>query len=302
MVNISVIIPAYNCGRVLARCLDALYVQDHARLCEVIIVDDGSGDGTETTVKEKAGLFRGKLKFFRQEHRGPAAARNLGVRNSSGDIALFLGADMVADAGLLEEHLARHDARPEENVAVLGHISWAPEIRLTPFLKWLEEGPQFAYPLIRDPNDVPYRFFYSSNISLKRRFLLEKGLFDEDFPSAAFEDTELGYRLTKEGLRVVYDPKALVFHEHLVDQKSFEERSRLAGRSLKILLGKHPELVGELQPRPRRPIIKMIASIAWGIPQPLARFVPKMFLYPCYQYMVACFMDAGRSDAGREQR
>ncbi len=293
MVKISVVIPAYNCKDVLSSCLESLAAQGRRGEYEVRVVDDGSTDGTELLVRKLADCFPADLRLFRQNHRGPATARNLGVRNSNGGSVLFLGADMIADGGLIGEHIDWHERHPAENVAVLGHISWARGIRITPFLQWLEQGAQFGYPLMQDPMDVPYRFFYSSNISLKRGFLLTHGLFDEDFPHAAYEDFELGYRLSKAGLRIMYAPKAVAFHDHLIDQNGFARRSRLAGEALQILHRKHPELAGEYH-RPDSHFLKrVVALIVWNIPQAAAGFLPKGFLSACYLYMVARFMHSG---------
>lgn len=301
MAKISVVIPTYNCREVLSRCLDSLAAHARRGECEVIVVDDGSTDGTEAVLREWADRFPAELRVFRQDHRGPAAARNLGVRKSNGASVLFLGADMIADGVLLAEHLNWHERHPEENVAVLGHITWARGIRITPFLRWLEYGAQFGYPLIQDHTDVPYRFFYSSNVSVKKGFLLKHGLFDEDFPHAAFEDFELGYRLSKAGLRIVYDPKAVAYHDHVIDQKGFASRSRRAGEALRILHGKHPELAGDYRPPDSQFLKRVVARIVWNIPQAAAELLPKGFLAACYLYMVARFMHAGYSTEGRDK-
>jgi len=300
MVKISVVIPTYNCSEVLSRCLDSLAAHARRGECEVIVVDDGSTDGTEALLSERADRFPAELRFLHQDHRGPAAARNLGVRNSNGGIVLFLGADMIGDGVLLGEHLDWHERQPEDNVAVLGHIAWARGIRITPFLRWLERGAQFGYPLIQDHTDVPYRFFYSSNISLKRGFLLKHDLFDEDFRHAAFEDFELGYRLSKAGLRIMYDPKAVAYHDHVMDQKGFARRSRRAGEALRVVHRKHPELGSEYRPPDSQFLKHAVALLVWNIPQAAAGLLPKRFLYACYLYMVARFIDSGYSDEGRD--
>jgi hypothetical protein len=214
---------------------------------------------------------------------------------------LFLGADTIADGALLREHLDWHERHSEENVAVLGHIAWAPGIRITPFLRWLEHGAQFGYPLIQDHTDVPHRFFYSSNISLKTGFLLKHGLFDEDFPHAAFEDFELGYRLSKAGLTIMYDPKAVAYHDHVMDQKGFASRSRRAGEALRILHRKHPELAGEYRPPDSQFLKHAVALLVWNIPQAVAGLLPKRFLHACYLYIVARFMHSGYSAEIREK-
>jgi GT2 family glycosyltransferase len=81
-------------------------------------------------------------------------------------------------------------------------------------MKWLAlAGPLLDYrSLSRGMQVDGTHHFYSGNISLKIAFLRENGTFDEDFRTYAYEDTELGYRLTKRGLRLVYDPDAVGYH------------------------------------------------------------------------------------------
>jgi len=290
----SLIIPVYNGKDILVKCLGRLFDQTYDRSeYEIIVIDDGSADGTDRSFKSMAENAPCEVRYFQQDHKGPAAARNLGITNAKGELILLLGADMMAARTLLEEHVSWHKKYAEGNVAVLGHIAWPPDMKVTPFLEWLEQGPQFGYPKIKDFEDVPYDFFYSSNISLKKRFLLENGLFDEDFPYAAFEDVELGYRLQKKGLRIVYNDKAMAYHEHRIDKKSFGKRSFLAGRSLRIFHQKHPECVppgcsGALC------LLKAVFGIfIWSVPQGIAGAVPKKLLYKGYNCMLEYFMRKG---------
>ncbi len=298
MAKISVVIPAYNCKDAMIKGIDALFSAKSADGHEVIVVDDGSTDGTKEALSAKAAISHGKLRSLSQNHLGPAAARNLGIKNAGGDIILLLGADTIADDRLITSHLDGHEQYPQKNTAVLGHIAWATGIRLTPFLKWLEQGAQFGYPVIKDPGNVPYDFFYSSNISLKKSFLIENGLFDEDFPYAAYEDIELGCRLSKAGLRIVYDPAAIAYHDHIMDQESFALRSRRTGESLKVFHDKHPELKAGYR-SPKGKVLELaVSALVWKVPQALAWMVPKKLLYGCYGHMISRFVYDGYSSAG----
>ena len=80
-----------------------------------------------------------------------------------------------------------------------------------PFNLWFRP---FAFHLLEGKANADWRFFWTTNLSVKRNFLLENGLFDEDFPSAAHEDVELGYRLSRYGLQLSYEPHALGTHYH----------------------------------------------------------------------------------------
>src|ERR1700682_6821476 len=91
----------------------------------------------------------------------------------------------------------------------------------------------FAYDLIPKLATIDYTFFYTSNISLKRQFLLDAAdagvRFDPCFRHAAFEDSEFAFRLTPRGLRIRYAEKAHAFHDHWMDLDSFAARELGAG-------------------------------------------------------------------------
>jgi len=248
-VVLSIIIPTYSRAKILEKCLNALLGQTiNPSAYEVIVIDDGSTDETRTLVELLAIRAIGSIRYFRQAHRGPAAARNIGVRNAKGSLVLFLGDDIVASPTLLEEHLRWHKKHPENNVAVLGYVTWSPEIEVTPFMRWLEEGgTQFRYREIVGRKEVPWEFFYTSNISLKRDFLLENGLFDEDFPYAAHEDVELAYRLRDRKLRILYNPRAIGYHHHPTTFEDACRRMVQVGESAVILCRKHPELAAKFR-------------------------------------------------------
>jgi glycosyltransferase involved in cell wall biosynthesis len=248
MTDISIVIPTFNRRDVLAKTLASLFDQTYPpdRL-EIVVADDGSTDGTAGFLESMRVKARCRLLWARQDKRGPAAARNLGIRNSSGPLVLLFGDDMIAHKELVARHV-KCQAEQEGKVAVLGYIAWAPEIKVTPFMRYIgESGHQFGYRLTGGTKDLPYSFFYSSNLSIKRAILLEDGLFDEDFRYPAYEDIELGFRLQQKGLRIVLDKEAIGYHNHPVTLRRFCERQVIAGRSAAIGLRKHPQ--GFLSPK-----------------------------------------------------
>jgi GT2 family glycosyltransferase len=232
--------PTYNRSDVLGRALRGLLDQSLPDFeYEVVVVDDGSTDDTRQVIAE-VGAPPSRLRYFRQENRGPAAARNYGVREARGEIILFTGDDCLADHRLLEEHLRTH--WKEGDVGVVGHVAWHPDLKITGFMTFLEDGVQFGFKHIEDPEDAPYWAFYTSNCSLRKRRLEEAGGFDEDFAYAAFEDTELSYRLEQRGMRLVYRSEARTYHYHPVTLEHYLRRQRLAGRAAVTFFRKHPEL------------------------------------------------------------
>ena len=245
MADFSVVIPTYNRMDTLPEVLDALDAQEGAPDFEVLVVDDGSTDGTWDFLESRPSKVP-TIKL-RQENAGPARARNWGVEQASGDRVAFLGDDTVPERGWLRAHAeAAEQAGEHPLLAVIGYTAWHPRMRLTPFLRYINEyGLQFGYALIDEPDDVPFNFFYTSNLSLPRRALVDEP-FDLGFPYPAWEDIEVSYRLKKKGLRLLYRSAARVMHDHPTDLHRFMGRQEKAGYSAVVFHQLHPELGGFL--------------------------------------------------------
>jgi glycosyltransferase involved in cell wall biosynthesis len=239
--DVSVVIPTFNRLEALAEVLQALEFQQGAPPFEVVVVDDGSSDGTSSWLRSRT--FQLPLRILTQENRGPAAARNTGVAVAQGQWVAFLGDDTVPSPGWLAAHREAHRRHGDDlHVAVLGYTGWHARMRLNPFLRYINEhGLQFGYALIGDPEDVPFNFFYTSNISLSRDLLLAEP-FDLRFPYAAWEDIEVAYRMKKRGLRMVYEKTATVAHDHPTDLARFATRQEKAGYCAVVFHRLHPEL------------------------------------------------------------
>jgi GT2 family glycosyltransferase/glycosyltransferase involved in cell wall biosynthesis len=252
--RVSVIVPTYNRKESLLRCLEALAGQSILpQEFEVVVVDDGSCDGTEEALRANRYSFR--VKYVRQENRGPGAARNEGLRHAEGELVLYIGDDIIAEADLLEQHLITHATRTESGAAILGHIDWPPRQRRSPVMDFVcgESTLQFAYHFIPTLTSLDYRFFYTSNISLKRRFLTEAAVdgvvFDPRFTFAAFEDSEFALRLERRGLSIHYCAEAKAYHHHWMDLESFARREHRAGRMAVVFYRMHPQIDSQLEVR-----------------------------------------------------
>lgn len=270
----SVVIPTYNRLDVLPEVLAALAAQEGAPPFEVLVVDDGSTDGTADWLGRRAPSH---VRVLRQPNQGPAAARNHGVAEARGERVAFLGDDTVPAPDWLARHRRAARERPDaERLAVIGYTSWHARMRLNPFLRYINEhGLQFGYALIEDPEDVPFNFLYTSNLSLPRRLLLDEP-FDLRFPYAAWEDTELGYRLERRGLRLVYEPAARVAHDHPTTIRRFTARQEKVGYSAVVFyllheelgpfLGLGPQGPPPLPPRLRQLLRELVAVILQPFP------------------------------------
>lgn len=233
MPELSVIIPTYNRKQILLRTLAAYQAQSaHSEILEVLVLDDGSKDGTLEAVADFSRHSEIPIRHSLLAHRGPAAARNHGIHEARGSLVLFGDDDIVPSPDLVAEHLAWHKRLPQLTVGVLGLVEWAPEVNPTPFMQWLgKDGPLFNFRHLKPGQDAGFRCFYSCNISLKTQFLRENGTFDEDFKTAAFEDTELGFRLEKRGLRLLYNPKAVGYHHRRMSFADVCRRARAVAES-----------------------------------------------------------------------
>jgi glycosyltransferase involved in cell wall biosynthesis len=237
-VYFSVVIPTYNRLDMLLRVLDALDAQQGAPEFEVIVINDGSKDDTDNVISQRKGIT-----FRTQPNGGPGRARNHGVSLARGRFVVFIGDDTVPEPRFLAEHARMHaEAHDDPLVACLGYTGWPRGERVTAFMDYINDyGLQFGYKLITDGAVVPYNFFYTSNISIDRQLLVDHP-FDTTFPSAAWEDIELAYRLDALGLKIRYNAQAVTRHYHPMSVDTFARRQYTVGRSGAIFYRKHPEL------------------------------------------------------------
>lgn len=241
LIELTVVIPTFNRRHVLAETLKRLRNQKTAYEYEVVVVDDGSTDDSAHTARQIATESPIPIQILQQSNSGPAAARNRAIAAARGKLLLFLGDDMWPRDDLVERHVSFHRSNPEPEAALLGQVIWAIEACPSPFMEWLiSAGIQFAYQFIEDPNAVPANFFYTSNVSVKTTLVRSQHGFDEAFPYAALEDTELGLRLAAAGMKLVYERDAIVEHYHPVDLPATLDRIAKIGESARLLVLRFP--------------------------------------------------------------
>jgi glycosyltransferase involved in cell wall biosynthesis len=233
MKMVSVVIPTHNRCETLKKAISGYQAQSALQeISEIIVVDDGSTDLTKAVVSQMAEQSAIAIRYFRQENKGPAAARNLGIRMAESPLILFTDDDIIPGRDLVAEHLNWHTTHPAETTAVLGFVTWSPDLDSTPFMEWYGSEVLFSFSKLRDQVAVDYRYFYTCNISLKRDFLCKSGTFDEDFKVAAFEDIELGFRLHSAGMRLLYNSQAIAYHKQFV---SFNDACKRYRKTLATL-------------------------------------------------------------------
>lgn len=195
-IDISVIIPTRNRRADLQRCLEALAAQDFPKdRFEIIVCDDGS-DEDITKAIEVVGQSSLTIQYLRQEPRGPAAARNLGIRHARGEVVAMTDSDTLPERTWLRKLSEALAAHPDA-VAVEGKV-------------YARNEGEFG-PLGEGPSNTAGGVYLTCNCAYRRAALLEIGGFDETFPYPAYEDTELAARAQQLG-RIVWQPEAVVIH------------------------------------------------------------------------------------------
>ena len=235
--EISIIIPTYNRSVQLAMTLSSLVKQKGLppQMIEILVVDDGSEDDTRALIQAASARSQIGIHYANQHHKGPAAARNLGIQMAQGQLILFIGDDIVANERLVAEHYFWHTSIfPRYNEAVLGYAPMVQSNGEPSLIQEWVNRKHTAYQNLEHMKEADYSYFYTCNISLKRDFLLNNGIFNAGFPFASSEDIELGMRLHEKGMKLYFNVKALGYHNHPLSVIQFINRCYHNGRSSSI--------------------------------------------------------------------
>jgi glycosyltransferase involved in cell wall biosynthesis len=198
--KVSVIVPAYNARKTIGQCIEALLSQKYQREnYEVIVIDDGSTDGTAEAVKTYP------VKYIYQRNQGPATARNAGVREAQGEIILFTDSDCVPSDNWIAEMIKPFEDK--EVVAVKGSYKTRQKSMVARFAQ-IEFEERFE--MLKKTESIDMVDTYSAGY--RKEIFLQMGGFDPYFPVANNEDTELSYRMSKLGYKMVFNPDAIVYH------------------------------------------------------------------------------------------
>ena len=280
----SVIIPTYNRLPILQKCLQAMEAQDFTQPYEIVVVDDGSTDGTVEFLHNHSDRFP-HVRLLLQNHEGAAIARNTGIDVAAGEIIVFIDSDLVVTPVFLSAHakaLANSDRA----------FTYGLVINTNNF-----ENPTSAQVKIQD---ISTAFFATGNVAIAKHWLIAAGKFDTSFRQYGWEDLELGVRLKNLGLKLIKCPDAVGYHWH--PAFTIEQLPRLVdveaqrGRMGVVFYQKHPtwevrlmiqmtwfhvllwgalSLGGMLNERSLRPLLSWL--ITQGKPQ-LALEIARIFL------------------------
>ena len=204
----SVIIPTHNRVNQLEKCIEFLDKQTmQIENFEIIIVDDGSSDGTAELGKslQESGDFH--IKYLFQKNKGPATARNLGICQARGEIILFLDDDCRAKEKWLEELVKGYE---DPQVGGTGGRIISP-LRGTLADRYCSHVGLLETPKIKG-NRVEY--VITANASFRKSVLEEVGGFDENYEFPGGEDPDLCLRVIHAGHKLLFNSNAMVSHHH----------------------------------------------------------------------------------------
>jgi len=293
--EISIVIPTLGRHAKLARVLERLERQADAGAFEVLVVMDAAETdppAVDAVVAERPYPLRKLAGPFP----GASAARNTGWRAAGAPLVLFLDDDVLPEAALVSEHLAWHARHPEREVGVLGLVRWADELRVTPFMRWLERGFHFDFAHIQG-EEAGWGRFYTANVSVKRELLELVGGFDEERLPFGYEDLDVAYRMHAHGFRLLFNRRASGEHVHEMTLENVRARMPRTASSERAFCAKHPEippyflnLLKDAASRPPSPhrLSRLARVVSPGVPflgpkvwrSADARF--KEALAPCY--------------------
>lgn len=243
----TAIIPTYNRRDTLLACLEHLEASTvGAERLQVVIVDDGSSDGSLDAVAARTWRFA-ELVPIAQRNAGPATARNRGLAAARAPLTLFINDDTLVAPDDIEVHLDEHLGK--DKVMVLGTFDFIPEFAATPLGTLLATTPHLFYFCLLEPGDeCTADFAATCNLSMPTADARRVG-FDETFRGPAGEDVEFALRLADEGWHVKYQPEARSQHDHWLTVAGLKRSVRVRGAGggrIIALRGASAELVSTL--------------------------------------------------------
>ncbi|HXW51559.1 MAG TPA: glycosyltransferase [Candidatus Acidoferrales bacterium] len=227
MPEASVVIATHDRSEELRACLESLELQSARARFEIVVVDNGSRDATQSVIAAAPHVVP---VFVAEPNR--AKARNAGIAAASGELILFCDDDTIAPRDFVSAHLAAH--RRTSRALVSGPI--------------INVQDAASSPAPRSRN-YSRAFFCTCNASVAKQELLAVGGFDEQYDLYGWEDTDLGIRLRERGLRRVFDWSAFIYHVKPPATMAFERRRAQAqekGTMAARFVRKNPSLAVRL--------------------------------------------------------
>jgi len=213
--KISVLMPALNAERCIGTALNSLRDQTFSDY-EIIVVDNGSKDRTKEISEEYADLV------LVQKKKGLSFARNMGIRQAKADIIAFTDSDCEATPNWVEEIFKFFQADPDEDV-MAGETKIPKSTFVGDSISSLgfPGGGHVGFANMWKVSKKGYTMkFTGCNFAFRKSVMDKTGYFDEALVSAT-DDTEMSMRMIRKGVKIKFNPKALIYHEARTSLKSF---------------------------------------------------------------------------------
>jgi GT2 family glycosyltransferase len=250
---VSVVVPARNAEGELGTCLASLERLDYPALHhEVVIVDNGSADGTARVVRQHA------VRCVRSPTRGVGHARNAGIAASRGEIIAFTDTDCAVSTAWLRE-LVKPFSDPTVGAVGGAIVPYPPETGAQRYAT-----RRMSHSQLRPISHPARPFAMTPNVAFRRDALLRIGGFDTRFPGGGWEDADVCWRLTRQTqLELRYAHRAVVFHRYRASPREFLRQHYRYGYGLGLLSRKYGD---ELRRgwRQRGRAYAELAGAAWG--------------------------------------
>ena len=232
----SIIIPTYNTEFVLDECLKALCIQSQKKAAfEVIVVNDGGNDKTKEIVQKYNNKI--SIQYLYQENNGPAAARNFGIKNSKGEIILFIDDDSLPTHNWFESTVDAWNKYPDYD-GIGGYTTYDMDESIycrvnSNFFNWYLR--QYA-------DDQQHPFLVTCNAGYKKSVLEKVNYFDESYKRASGEDRDLNIKIARIGGKLRLDKNILVYHDRDLTFKSNTKKHYYYGKAAYNIYTRYPEL------------------------------------------------------------
>lgn len=199
--RVSVVVPVFNGGSGLEKCLAAIFASSYP-VFECILVDDGSTDGMAKSATEQFGVHLIQL----EEQCGPARARNQGAAQARGDILFFTDADVMLHPDALQQAIAALQSEPDIS-AVFGSYDDQPD-----HPSFLSQYRNLLHHWVHQTSSEEATTFWTGCGAIYRDVFISMNGFCEKFERPSIEDIELGLRLREAGYRIRLEKTLLATH------------------------------------------------------------------------------------------
>ena len=252
MSEISIVILTYNSIKFIKSCLDSIFSQDHLNF-EVIVVDNGSKDGTASFIKENYPLVS---LIENKENLGAAKARNQGIEATKGEWILTLDCDIILRENFLSQILKSTKILPHNVGIIQPKILRADRKTIYSTGIFLSSIRRF-YDIGKETKDIGqfdkprYVFGTCSAAAFYKRQMLEKINEDNGYFDARFfflvEDVDLAWRAQRNGWKAVFRPEGVCYHFGNSSGCDKKTRQYLCIRNRLLLISKNEKVMGKIR-------------------------------------------------------